>query len=104
MTDAPLPYDDDPAWNAALAGSLDQLDALAQRALRDFAEGRTVPMDTILGVPIVQGETDEPIPTATICQHSEGSQAYLGAYTDFKGKRQTLYLCERCSMKYTKEG
>jgi hypothetical protein len=40
-----LPYDDDPEWNASFARSLDVLQRLADKAKKDYAEGRTIELD-----------------------------------------------------------
>ena len=40
-----LPYDDDPAWNESFANSLDVLQRLADKAKKDYEEGRTIPLD-----------------------------------------------------------
>jgi len=44
-----LPYDDDPAWNASFARSLDALQRLAEKARKDHDEGRTTPLDDCPG-------------------------------------------------------
>jgi hypothetical protein len=40
-----LPYDDDPEWNTSFANSLETLQRLADKAQKDFEEGRTVELD-----------------------------------------------------------
>jgi hypothetical protein len=40
-----LPYDDDPAWNASFAKSLDILQRMADKARKEHEEGRTTPLD-----------------------------------------------------------
>ncbi len=40
-----LPYDDDPAWNASFAKSLDVLQRLAEKTRKDHDEGRAIELD-----------------------------------------------------------